>query len=80
MKVNKETINLNIFHSELQKDELVLFGDRGGDKRYEIRIKLDEDWKATVIAEKCKLRLVKKIQETRKYLQSIHDYLSAYTE
>ncbi len=71
-------INLNVFHSELQDDELVLFGDRGGDNRYEIRIKLDEDWIATTIAEKCKLRLINKIQKTHKYLKSIHDYLSPY--
>jgi hypothetical protein len=77
MKVNKEIINLNVYWSELKDDQLILYGDRGNDKQYEIRIKLDE-YKSTSIARDCKKYLVNKMMKFKNHIDEVTNYLKNY--
>lgn len=63
--MNKEIMNINMFHVEIQKEDLVIYGDRGGAKHYEIHIKLDENYKATSISKACMYRLKQIIKDAR---------------
>ncbi len=74
---SKEIVNLRMYHVELKNEILILHGTRGNDKHYQIKIKLDQDWKASCIAEHCILHFRRIANNATKCLVVIKSFIKS---